>query len=144
MVSYWRLFYHAVWGTKLREALIDESRADVIERSIRASCHDLDVIVHAVGFMPDHVHVVLSVPPRHAISAVVQKLKGESTHLLNHSARSDGGDWFSWQAEYGVISFSERSLPDVVAYAQNQRQRHADNKLWASYETLERQPVPAC
>jgi putative transposase len=143
-VSYWRLFYHVVWGTKRREALIDSTRADAIERSIRATCHDLDVVAHAIGIMPDHVHCVVSVPPRHAISTVVQKLKGESTHLLNHAAGHDDLDWFSWQAGYGVMTFSERSLPDVVAYAQNQRQRHADNNLWDSYEILERHLTPSC
>jgi putative transposase len=138
-MSYWRLFYHVVWGTKRRESLIDETRADVIERSIRASCHDLDVIAHAIGFMPDHVHLVISVPPRHALAAVVKHLKGESTHLLNHSAGGDGTNWFAWQTEYGIMSFSERSLDDVVAYAMDQRARHANDDLWPSYEIVERQ-----
>ena len=143
-MSHWRLFYHVVWGTKRREALIDDVRADVIERSIRATCHQLDVIMHAVGFMPDHIHLVISIPPRHAISAVIQKLKGESTHLLNHGAGRDGVDWFAWQPEYGITSFSEPALQDVVAYVNNQLQRHADNTLWPQYEILERQPATAC
>jgi putative transposase len=143
-MSHWRLFYHVVWGTNRHEALIDAARADVIERSIRATCHDLSVIVHAVGSMPDHVHLVISVPPRHAISAVIQKLKGESTHLLNHSAGRDGVDWFAWQPEYGITSFSERSLADVMAYVQNQREHHSDNSLWPLYEILERQPALSC
>jgi len=138
------LFYHVVWGTKRREALIDSARADAIERSIRATCHDLDIVVHAIGFMPDHVHCVISVPPQFAISTLVQKLKGESTHLLNHSAGRNDVNWFAWQPEYGIMTFSESSLSDVVAYAQNQRQRHAVDDLWASYEILERRPAHAC
>jgi putative transposase len=137
-MSYWRLFYHVVWGTRRREPLIDDVRADVIERSIRATCHDLDVLVHAIGFMPDHVHLVLSVPPRHALSAVVKRLKGESTHLLNHSAGRNDVEWFTWQPEYGVLSLGERSLADVIAYVQNQRAKHAQDDLWPSFEIVER------
>ena len=143
-MSHWRLFYHVVWGTKWREALIDAERVDVIERSIRATCHELDVVVHAVGFMPDHVHLVISVPPRHALSVVIQKLKRVSTHLLNHAAGHDDVDWFAWQPEYGINSFAERSLFDVVAYANNQRQHHADDTLWPLYEIVERQPALSC
>jgi REP element-mobilizing transposase RayT len=132
------LFYHVVWGTRRREALIDDGRADVIERSIRATSHDLDAVVHAVGFMPDHVHVAVSVPPRHAIAAAVRQLKGESSHLVNHSAGANGTDCFAWQPEYGVVSFSERSLDHVVAYVRSQRERHACSNLWEIYEIVER------
>jgi putative transposase len=119
--------------------LIDEMRGDVIERSIRATCHDLEVVVHAVGMMPEHLHVVLSVPPRHAVANVVKRIKGESSHLLNHSAGSVDSDWFGWQPEYGVVSFSERALPDVVAYAKNQRAKHAADALWPTYEIIEQE-----
>ena len=139
-MSYWRLFYHVVWGTKHRTAIIDNDRADVIERSIRASCHDMQVIVHAIGFMPDHVHIAISSPPRLALASVLQRIKGESSHLLNHSARASDENWFAWQPEYGVMTFDEESLSDVVAYVKNQREGHKVNELWADHEIIELEP----
>src|SRR5262245_44861953 len=82
--------------------------------------------------MPDHIHVVVSIPPRIAISAFVQQLKGESSHLLNHGVGREGQDLFRWQSQYGVVSFGERSLTDVVAYVQNQRTHHSANRNWRS------------
>ncbi len=139
-MSYWRLSYHVVWGTKHRAATIDDVRADVIERSIRATCHEMQVIVHAVGFMPDHVHVVISSPPRLALASVLKRIKGESTHLLNHSARMSDENWFAWQPEYGVMTVDEESLRDVIAYVKNQRERHKMSQLWAEHEITERGP----
>ena len=48
-------------------------------------------------------------------------------------------DAFGWQGEYGVVSFGERHLPQVVAYISNQPRRHANNALWP---TLEHVPSP--
>ena len=137
-MTYWRLFCHLVWGTKARESLIDDERADVIERSIRAACHEMGVIVHALGGMPDHRHLAVSIPPRLAIADFMRRIKGESSHLLNHSAGRDGGSWFGWQAEYGAISFGDGSLPRIVAYIQNQAEHHAANTLWPSLELTNR------
>jgi putative transposase len=141
-MTYWRLFYHLVWGTKSREPLIDDDRAVVIERSIRVVCHEAGVILHAIGGMPDHRHLAVSIPPRLAIAEFMRRAKGESSHLLNHSAGREGGDWFAWQPEYGAISFGEGPLPRVIAYIQNQAEHHASNTLWPSFELTDR-PRPS-
>jgi putative transposase len=140
-VSYWRLYYHVVWGTREREGLIDDDRAEVIQRSMRAACHDAGTIVHAIGTMPDHVHLAVSIPPRVAIADFVKQLKGSASHLLNHAAgRPD--ETFAWQREYGVLSFGERSLPQIVAYVENQVAHHAADDLWPSFELTERPYAP--
>jgi putative transposase len=136
-LSYWRLFYHLVWATKRREPLILGDRAEVIERSLRASCHDNGAVVHAIGLMPDHAHVAVSIPPRIAVSSFVQQLKGESSHMLNHGAGREGADWFGWQPQFGAVSFGERSLGEIVAYVENQLAHHADQTLWPLFELTE-------
>jgi putative transposase len=88
--------------------------------------------------MPDHLHIVVSIPPRIAVSDFVRRLKSAPSLLVN---RAEGGsrlDAFAWQAEYGVLTFGERSLPDVVAYVQNQPAHHADSHLREPYELTER------
>ncbi len=142
-MSYWRLYYHIVWGTKRREALLDADRLEPLERSIRATCHDLGALPHAAGIMPDHVHLAVSIPPKIAISDAIQRIKGESSYLLNHAEGRGETDWFAWQPEYGVISFGERSLKEVLAYVTNQRSHHANQTLWSPFEIVERErPTP--
>ena len=133
-MPYWRLFYHVVWGTKHRQPLLDDQDAAVVERSIRTTLRSLRAIPHAIGVMPDHIHVALSVPPNIAISTVVGRMKGASAHALNHHPTRPREIRFSWQTEYGVLSFGERALPDVIAYVQNQREHHASQRIWSSLE----------
>jgi REP element-mobilizing transposase RayT len=134
-VTYWRLFYHIVWGTKNRSPQLDDERGKLLRQAFVEVAGERETLIHAIGWMPDHVHLAVSIPPKVAVSDVVQRLKGVSSHRVNQS----GGDAFKWQQDYGIVSFSESKLPTVVAYIQNQRAHHADNTLIAALEHV-RQP----
>jgi putative transposase len=63
-MSYWRLFYHLVWATANRHPSIGEPEEALIRQSFELTFRDLELIPHATGIMPDHIHVVVSVPPK--------------------------------------------------------------------------------
>ena len=136
-MSFWRLFYQVGWAIRERDPSIDDGRTVVLERAIRSACNDHDFIVHALFLMPDHVPLAASIPPRVAISDLMQRFKGTSSHLLNQ-VEADGGTPYAWQGGYGVLSLGERSLPDVVAYVRNQRARHAATEIRPLFEKTER------
>jgi putative transposase len=136
-MPYWRLYYHLVWATRGREPLIEEREERIIRRSIQASLDKMRVIPHAVGVMPDHVHIAASIPPSVLVADVVKHVKGASTHAVNHDESNSTEQPFAWQGEYGVLSFSERALPDVVAYVNNQREHHVNGKLWPGMERID-------
>jgi putative transposase len=133
-MSFWRLYYHLIWATKKREPLINDIAADVICRSIQAICSEQRVIVHAIGVMPDHVHLAVAIPPRISVSDFAKLVKGGASHLVNRSVEQPIGNWFFWQPEYGVLSFGVRSLESVVRYVGNKAFRHANDKLWPLFE----------
>ncbi|MBA3414256.1 MAG: transposase [Chloroflexia bacterium] len=90
--------------------------------------------------MPDHVHVAASIPPALSVAEVVRRWKGSSSHLIStERTRSKQSEaLFAWQAEYGVVSFGAKALADVVAYVENQRQRHSDQEVWTGLEKTDR------
>jgi putative transposase len=83
----------------------------------------------------DHVHLVVAIPPKHAVADVVKRLKGASSHDLNHGARLDYE--FAWQRGYGALSLGERQRPQAEAYVQNQKQHHAQQTTnsWLEHYT---------
>jgi putative transposase len=137
-MSFWQLYYHLVWGTKHREFLIDDEIQELLQGSIRDSCTKHEVLIHGIGFMPDHVHMAVSIAPDYAISTVVKALKGSSTSFVNRHQGKLRTERFAWQPEYGVLSFGHAALEQVVSYVKNQKTRHAKNRLWAICEQLER------
>lgn len=126
-MPYWRLFYHFVWGTAGREALIAPAFEQFLYKAIIAKASKLGGIVHAVGGTADHVHLVVSIPPRLAPARFIGEVKGNGSHFVNHVIRP--GYQFAWQNDYGVISFSERQLRQIVQYVRNQPEHHARGTL---------------
>jgi putative transposase len=137
------MLYHLIWATRNREPLILATVQDPLQRSIRATGQQHHALVHAVGIMPDHVHVAMSIPPNIAVSTLVGRLKGSSSHLLNRLGKMSEGVSFAWQAEYGVLTYDEKDLPQVISYVENQPARHAANRLSAAMETIDEDRQPA-
>jgi len=101
-------------------------------RLVRQAAERTDVMVYAVGGIPDHVHVAASIPPSIAISEAVGRIKGGSSRSVNQIT----GGGFAWQAEYGAVSFSERNLSAVIDYIRDQKRHHMDKSLWPGLERI--------
>ncbi len=127
----WELFYHVITATRNREPLIDQQVEEVIRASLHTSAQDGGFIVHAFGAMPDHIHVVVSNPPSIAVSKTVQSIKGGATFRINKALPAQK---FSWQSEYGVLSFAARDLDAVSRYVLNQKSHHASGNLNTALE----------
>jgi REP element-mobilizing transposase RayT len=60
-MAHWRLHYHLVWATVLRQPLISTDAASIIEQALYRKARELGVTIHQVGGMEDHLHVVASI-----------------------------------------------------------------------------------
>lgn len=131
-MSLWRLFYHVVFATDGRQALLRPDLRPRLVGAFRRKAEELGCRVHAINCQPDHVHLALSIPPTRAVTYVIAQLKGAVSHLIGHELLPGGG--FGWQRGYGVFSYSERDLTAVVRYVNDQDLRHASGRLSANLE----------
>ena len=131
-----QLFYHLVWATKGRHAVINDAVEPLLYDFMRAKAIGLGGTVFAIGGMPDHVHLVVSVPPRMALAAFIGQVKGVSSAKLN-KGRSAAAQRFAWQEEYGAFSFDAKRLPYVIAYVERQKEHHAQQSTIPLLERLE-------
>lgn len=82
---------------------------------------EVEVYVYAINGWYDHLHLVVSIPPKHAVADVVKHLKGASSHDLNHA----GLDYvFAWQRGYGALTLGESQKPKAETYVNNQKVHH--------------------
>lgn len=132
-MALWRLYYHLVWATKERQPLINSDREDELYRYIIAKADDICCIVHAIGGVEDHIHLIVSIPPTLAIADFVKRIKGSSAHFLNQ-ALSASLDKFGWQEGYGVFSLGGKQLEQAVDYVKNQKAHHSNGTAIASLE----------
>lgn len=133
-MSYYRLFYHFVWGVKERHPLILPEFEAELYRVIAAKVVEFDGIVHAIGGTGEHIHLATTIPPKHSLAKVIGEVKGGSSHFVNHVVKPDHE--FYWQSEYGVLSFGERNLATIVRYIHNQKQHHTNGNIQKELEQV--------
>ena len=74
--------YHLVWSTKYRFKVLT-GRVRLRVRDIcRQVCRENEVDILRGVLSSDHVHMFVSVPPKLAISDLVRKMKGRSSHKV--------------------------------------------------------------
>jgi REP element-mobilizing transposase RayT len=88
---------------------------------LEKKAHEFQTIIYALNGVEDHIHLVVSIPPRYAVAEVVKNLKGASSHFLNHCGLPIE---FSWQRGYGVFSLGEHQRPAAEAYVRAQKEHH--------------------
>ena len=132
-MPYWRLFYHLTWSTRNRTPLITVDIEAKLHGYIAGKATSLEAIVYAVNGTEDHIHLVTSIPPKLSIAEFVGRIKGSSSHHVNHlPGRSE--KTFSWQRGYGVLSFGGKQLAWVVKYVRRQKEHHQQNTTVALLE----------
>jgi len=134
-MTYWRLHYHLIWSTQDRQPSLTAEREKMFYGVLYRKAEALGLKIHAAGNVDDHVHVVVSIPPKMSVADCVRHLKGASAYAINHMAGIEGQ--FKWQGGYGALSISERSLETVIAYAAKQKEHHRDGRVIGAYERMD-------
>ena len=72
--------------------------------------------------MPDHVHLLLSLPSTLSIAKALQLIKGGSSKWVHDTFPEHR--LFRWQVKYGAFSVSFSQLDKTIEYIQNQETHH--------------------
>lgn len=102
-MALWRLYYHVVWTTKNRYPYLTSEKEAKTYPYIISKADSLGCIIHAIGGTTDHIHLIVSIPPKVSIAEFLKIIKGSSAHYLNQIFNNNPK--FSWQEGYGIFSF---------------------------------------
>ena len=121
--AYSEINLHFTWHVKGSLPIIDATIEARLHKYLKHyALQTKGVFVHEVGGTENHVHIAVSLPPTILISEWVGKLKGASSHHVNHELVNR--KVLEWQAGYGVVSFGTKDLDWVVNYIRNQKEHH--------------------
>lgn len=79
---YWRCKYRIVWTPKYRFRILKDKLGRELYRTIYILCGIKGCEVLELNVQPDHVHLVVIVPPKISISTLMGHLKGRSAIRL--------------------------------------------------------------
>jgi REP element-mobilizing transposase RayT len=137
-MPYCQLYYHLVWTTKERQPLLAGDREPVVYDFLRAKATGLGGFIYALNGTDDHVHLVVSIPPRLALSDFIGQAKGVASARFN---KLGSHPLLYWQEEYGAFTFDGKRLPNVIDYVERQKEHHAARTLIAVLERTDDQPI---
>jgi putative transposase len=82
----WECKYHVVIVPKYRKKVLYGRLRGEVGKIIRQLCRQKEVELIEGHAMPDHIHLVLSIPPKYSVSMVIGYLKGKSAIHIHRKA----------------------------------------------------------
>ena len=80
--SKWLCKYHIIFTPKYRRKIIYNKYRESIRDIIKSLCSYKGIEILEGYLMPDHVHLLLSIPPKYSVSSVMGYLKGKSSLMI--------------------------------------------------------------
>ena len=78
----WNCKYHIVFAPKYRRKVIYGKIKEDIGRMLRQLCEYKGIEILEAEACPDHIHMLISVPPKYSIAQIMGYLKGKSSLMI--------------------------------------------------------------
>jgi len=119
----YQLQYHAVWVCKYRRRVLNLGVCAYLRKLFPKLLRSMPgVNIETIGFDRDHLHMVMTIPPKYSIAEVMGKLKSQSSSQLRQAF-----SWLSnvywkenvvWSPGYFVssVGLNEQMIKQYVEY----------------------------
>ena len=125
--STYDLKYHIVFCTKYRYRILTGQVATRTRELMREICQANYVDIVSRSMSPDHVHLLLSVPPSVSVSKIIQYIKGKSSRkLLQEFDALKKRYWGQhlWARGCFAVTVGNVNSKDVQRYIEQQEEHH--------------------
>jgi putative transposase len=127
--SVWLCTYHIVFCPKYRYKILQGKTEVFVRNELYKLCsHKDQVTIEEINIQPDHVHLMLSIPPKYAVSAIMGYLKGKvAIRLFQHQRELTQRYWgrHIWSRGYCVssVGLNEDQIRKYIQWQQKRDPR---------------------
>ena len=131
----WECKYHVVFIPKYRRKTLYGQLRGHLGEVFRKLAQQKECSIEEGHVMPDHVHMLISIPPKYAVSQVIGFIKGKSAiHLARtygERKRNFVGQHF-WARGYFVstVGRDEATIREYIKNQEEEDKRLDQMKLW--------------
>lgn len=118
----WRCKYHIVFAPKYRRQVIYRQLRKDIGGILRELCLRKGINIIEAELCPDHIHMLVEIPPKYSISQIMGYLKGKSSLIIfdrHANLKYKYGNRHFWCRGYYVDTVG-RNEKKIKEYIQNQ------------------------
>lgn len=116
--------FHLVFVTKYRKSIFDtKEKQEELKELLESFAEKNGSDIEEVEIMPDHVHMVISFPPKFAPSSIVKSFKGAAAREWFKFHPEDKEKLYKghlWSPSFFMSTVGNVSKETVIAYVQNQ------------------------
>ncbi len=118
----WDCKYHVIWIPKYRKKSIFGDLRKYLGEIFRELARQKECTVIEGHLMPDHVHILLSIPPKYSVAQIVGFIKGKSAIQIarNFQGRKKNFVGQNFWARGYYVSTVGKDEEAVKAYIQHQ------------------------
>jgi putative transposase len=120
----WNCKYHIVFAPKYRRQIIYGKIKVDIGKILRELCERKDIEIIEAELCKDHVHMLLSIPPKYSVSYIMGYLKGKSSLMIfdrHANLKYKYGNRHFWCRGYYVDTVG-KNKNKIAEYIRNQLQ----------------------
>ncbi|MCH4891449.1 IS200/IS605 family transposase [Acidaminobacter sp. JC074] len=120
----WNCKYHIVFAPKYRRQVIYGKIKSDVGKIIRKLCAQKGVNILEATACPDHIHIVVEIPPKLSVSSFMGYLKGKSSLMIfdrHANLKYKFGNRHFWCRGYYVDTVG-RNEKQIREYVKNQLQ----------------------
>lgn len=81
------LKYHIVFCPKYRKPVLVGEVETRLRQLLAEKAAELEMTIHALEIMPDHVHLFVEADPTRCVAEIVNRFKGFTSHVLRQEFR---------------------------------------------------------
>ena len=78
----WNCKYHIVFALKYRRKVFYDSKRLEIGKILRELCNWKGITIIEAEVCPDHIHMLIEIPPKYSVSGIIGFLKGKSSIMI--------------------------------------------------------------
>ena len=122
MSTHQQLLYHIVFSTKNRQNWLTDGFRENVFAYMAGTTKELNGFAIKIGGFYDHVHLLVRIPAKLAVSEFVGQLKANTSKHINDTSSLIRK--FGWQDGFGAFTVSFSAKDAVVAYIEKQMEHH--------------------
>ncbi len=128
--------YHVIWCTKYRKQVLTSAIQERLKEIIMEKQEDYNYEVTALEIMPEHVHLLVSIHPKFAVTEIVGKIKGYSSMVLRREFFGLKRMRSLWTSSKFVASTGGVTLEALKKYVEGQKYKkyRVDSQILLNFD----------
>ena len=134
--SKWNCKYHVVFAPKYRRMIIYNQIKVDIGKILRKLCEQKGIEIIEAELCPDHIHMLIAIPPKYSVAQIMGYLKGKSSLMIfdrHANLKYKYGNRHFWCRGYYVDTVG-KNTKKIAEYIRNQLQEDIANDQLSLFE----------